>query len=165
MGREYSLKQVTVGKPKLGEKHKYGFVGKDAFEKAQQKAKKNKNSLPESSTIHYQMLPFNSWERNLPANDEWTTTNYRCRSVKVPASIAKKGHLLCRRLAQGKTEEGIETKKFHKTSKRKGTNCVKFAMQVLEKINVAPNWVMKFYAATSPPEALRLGRLNYIAKK
>ena len=154
------LKQVPVGSKK------YGFVGgKGAFEKAKQKAKKRGDSPSDLNEVQYQMHPVDNWERNLPANDEWTTEKYRSRSVKVPTSVAKKGHLLCRKLAQGKTEEGLETKKFHKIFRTSGTNCVQFAMQVLNKIDVAPNWVMKFYAATSPPEAIKLGKLNYILEK
>jgi hypothetical protein len=77
---------------------------------------------------------------------------------------AKKGHMLCRKMAKGQTIEGIESKKFHKFL-LKGTNCVWFAMQVLEKIGVKPDKTMMVFALTSPPEALKLGRLTYLGKR
>ena len=37
-------------------------------------------------------------------------------------------------------------------------------MQVLEKIGVKPDKTMMIFALTSPPEALKLGRLTYLGK-
>ena len=153
------LKQVPVGRGR------YGFVGgAGALQKGKQRARKAGRTVTKEEEVNFQLHPINNWERNLPNDDSWTTTKYRCQSVSIPPSIAKKGRMLCRKLAKGETTEGVETKKFHKMTPSKGTNCVRFAMQILQKINVRSDWVFKFHAKFSPPEAIKRGTLRYIAK-
>lgn len=150
------LKQVPV---KGG---KYGYVGDhSAHRRAQRKAKKGQTLPPAKS---YKLLPIGNWERNLPNNTNWTTKKFRCRTVQVKPSVAKNAHMICRKMAKGETIEGIESQRFHKF-RTKGTNCVQFAMQVLQKFGIQPNFAMKLWAWTSPPEALKVGRLLYGGRK
>jgi hypothetical protein len=150
------LKQVPVGAGR------FGFVGGAG---AVEKARRRGATITDENREDYLLRPVGDYERNLPNNSSWTTTKYRSRTIVVPMAIAKKGRLICRKMAQGISDDetaGIEGQRFHKTTRSKGTNCVQFALQVLEAIEIQPNWVMKFYARTSPPEAIKLGRLQYI---
>jgi len=150
------LKQVQVGKGK------FGFAGdKSAFKRAQRKAKKGQVLPPKKS---YRLLPLGNRERDMPSDASWTTKKFRSRTVLVKPSVAKKGHMICRKMAKGEVIEDIESRRFHKF-RTKGTNCVQFAMQVLKKIGVQPNFTMKLWALTSPPEALKLGRLIHGGRK
>jgi len=152
------LKQVPVGGKK------FGFVGGDgALQKARQRAHKADRTIKKEEEVNFQLHPLNNWERNLPNDDSWTTKKYRSQSVEIPPAIAKNGRLLCRKLAKGEEVEGVESKKFHKLDPLRGTNCVRFALQILHKIDIRPDWIFKFQSKFSPPEAIKLGTLKYIA--
>ena len=151
------LKQVPVGDGR------YGFVGGEgALKKATQRLAKSGKEMTEELKGRYGLKDLGNWERNMPNNAEWCTSKFRSKGISVPPAVAKKGHLLCRKVAKGNEVEGLESSRFHKLSPAKGTNCVRFALSVLRLIDVHPNWVMKFYALTSPPEAVRRGRLLYV---
>jgi hypothetical protein len=150
------LKQVPVTGGR------YGFVGdKSAYKKAQKKAKKGQQLPPEKS---YKLLPVGNWDRNLPNDTSWTTKKYRSRTVQVKPTVAKSGHLLCRKMAKGVKVEGIESSRFHKFLWT-GTNCAQFAFQVLKNLGIEPDSTMEFHVLTSPPEAIKRGRLIHGGKK
>ncbi len=152
------LKQVPVGKDR------FGFAGgASALQKAKQRHAKIGQTMTKGEEVRYQLHQINEWKRNLPNDDTWTTKKYRSQGVKIPPAKARKGRMLCRKLAKGETIEGVESKKFHKLSSSQGTNCVRFAMQILQQIDIQPDWKFKFHSNFSPPEAIKRGTLNYIA--
>jgi hypothetical protein len=148
---------------------KFGFVGgPNALVKARQLTERanKKNStnkvIRREDEAKYKLRPLDDRERNLPNDPSWTTKKFRSQSVSVPTATVKKGRMLCRKLSKGESEAGIESARFHKLDAKKGTNCVQFAMQILEKINIVPGWLFKFHAKFSPPEAIRRGSLSYL---
>ena len=150
------IKQAQVAKGK------FGYVGDaSGYKIAQRKIKDETKRPPESS---YRLLPDGNWGRDMPNNTNWATKEFRSRTVQVPPGIAKKGKDLCRKLTKGKTIEGIESKKFHKFQWFGGTNCVQFAIQVLEQLNIRPDKTFKWHALFSPPHAIKKGKLIYKGK-
>ncbi|MEJ1335805.1 MAG: hypothetical protein RPU37_07115 [Candidatus Sedimenticola sp. (ex Thyasira tokunagai)] len=159
------LKQISLGNSK------YGFAGDvGGYRKATAKFKDKVFNEDD-----FKLLPIDNYERNLPNNVDWTKKNnedkkYKAQTISVPTAVAKKGRLVCRKLSSGLDEEitrgidtdGIESERFHRTKTKKGTNCVKFAMQVLRAIEIQPNWIMKLHAHTSPPRAIQFGKLRYV---
>ena len=163
------LKNVPVGRNTEGEVTKYGYVGgQSAFDRAVRKHK-GTNILDKDD---YELKDLGNRERNLPNNAGWTSGGYESKTVRVLTDTARKGHRLCRHLIDNSGTDrfpdlatlarGIETERFHKTNKRKGTNCVQFAMQVLEALDIRPNKTMKFHAWSSPPRAIKYGKLIYL---
>jgi len=159
------LKQVPI-RGDQGQIRTYGFVGGEgAFQKAQQRAQRRGQQLAEDSREDYMLGELYDYERNLPNNDNWTTKSYRSRTIRVPTEVSRKGRFICRKLIKGVDDDetaGIETQRFHKLDRKKGTTCMLFAMQVLVAIDIIPNTVMQFHAIFSPPEAIKSGRLYYI---
>ncbi len=140
----------------------YGYAGGDGAV-GYAKKKYGEENVGEEREEGFRVLSFDDRERDLPNNDEWLRAEYASQSVPVPPAIAKKGHLLCRRLSLGGTEEGIESQRFHKLYRSKGTNCVRFAVDVLRKLDIEVNHVFVTRAKTSPPKAIEQGTLAYVA--
>lgn len=160
------LKNVPIGKTE-NDVIKYGYVGGEGAYNYALRKHKGPNTLDSDD---YELKDLGAHERNLPNDDGWTNgKGYESKTISVMTDTAKKGHRLCRHLIDGSgtdkypdlhiLAQGIETERFHKTNRRKGTNCVQFAMQVLEALHIYPNKTMKFHAWSSPPRAIKYGKL------
>ncbi len=155
-------KATVVKQINLGERG-YLFAGKDAFEKAKKKYDKNRLAKYDESDFRLLKVSENSI-RDMPNNKEWLRKKeHASKTIKIPTFAAINGIKKCRLMASGGIVEEIESKKFHKLSflSKKGTTCMRFALNVLTEIGVKYKGGVDFWGAISPPTAIKLGKFKY----